>query len=297
MPGCFRVPFPDFFRIPEGMSDETFVNNSLREIENALLEQDTSSIAAFFFEPISWGISHAAPVHFWQGLNAMCRKYEILMVADEVVTGFCRTGPWFHVQECGAEPDIICSAKGITTGYFPFGAVILKAELDENFTEIPLVSGLTNGGNPVGCAACIATIEEMRALKMDERARASGLEMLTKLRGLQQNEPWIGEVRGEGLMLFVELVKGDGSKTPMEMSLQNTIMESLQYKFHMKLRGAMGPQHNCFLLIPPLIITSEQIDDLVGRLAGAFAAVRAALADVDEEEKKYNMVPGMAIMS
>ena len=271
LPGFFQVSMPDFFRMRDVQEG---VRQSLEVIKQTLLEEDPSTIAAFFMEPISWSCAQCPPPAFWQGLTAMCKEFDILMVADEVVTGFCRTGPWFHSHVCGADPDLICSAKGITGGMFPFGATILKAKFDSDFSDVPIITGLTNGGNPVGCAAAIATIDEMAKHNISANVQDRGAELKAKLRSVQREEPWIGDVRGTGLLVLVELVMDDGTNAPMEPSLQKMILDNINNVQHMRLRGQVGLEHNCIMLLPPLIVTSAEIDVIVDRVASALLAVR-----------------------
>jgi adenosylmethionine-8-amino-7-oxononanoate aminotransferase len=280
--------------MPKTMSEDEFVDASLHAIEEEILREDPTTIAAFFFEPISWRIASCPPVAFWRGLTNICKKHSILLVADEIVTGFCRTGAWFRSQTCGADPDIICLAKAITGAMFPCGAVVLKAELDHDFADIPLVTGYTNGGNPVGCAAAIATIDEMSRMDICANVCARGSELMAKLREVQRREPMIGDVRGEGLMIFLELVKGDGSKSPIEKSMQEEILVELQFKQHVKVRGFMGLERNVVLVCPPLIITSEEVDEVVLRLSTGIASVRARTMGPLLEERDYYQVPGLA---
>ena len=167
LPGCFHMPYPAPYRNPFGIDDEEqLVQTCLKLIEEEIQFQSPDTIAAFIAEPVLGAGGVYVPTHsLWQGLRALCDKYEILLIADEVVTGFGRTGEWFGSRYHGVAPDIMCLAKAITSGYFPFGAAMVNERINDAYmTNTDPFGGLFHGytytGHPVGCAAALATLDE-----------------------------------------------------------------------------------------------------------------------------------------
>jgi taurine--2-oxoglutarate transaminase len=150
-----------------------------------------------------------------QRLRSLCDEYGMLLICDEVMTGFGRTGRWFAVEHWGVIPDTLTLSKGINSGYLPLGAVMMRPQVAALFGESMLYAGLTQFGNPVFCASAIAAIEVYREERMVENSRELGEHLLSRLHELEKRHPSIGEVRGLGLFAAVELVMNRESRAPL----------------------------------------------------------------------------------
>ena len=273
----FALRAPDFYR-HGGMPIDEYVDAILKQIEETLIAADPSSIAAVYADPYSWpGGYQDTPAAYWKGLRAICDRHEVLLALDEIVTGFGRTGTWFAVQQYGIEPDMMLLSKGITAGYYPFGAVLLNKSLEECFDapEKMLLHGHTNCGQPVGCAAAIAVIEHIRDADVIANVNARGVQLRALLAVLQQYCPHVGDVRGRGVLCAVELVKDKKSKVPLiDAEVKRVFAACLEHG--LKMREARSNQ---MLFAPPSTITESEILEVVTRLATAFATVGLVQAE------------------
>ena len=218
-------------------------------------EVDPESVAAMVIEPVQGeGGFIVPPKEFLPGLKKICENYGIVFIADEVQSGFARTGKLFACEHYGVVPDLMTMAKGIASG-MPLSAVVGKAEIMDAPTAGRI--GGTYGGNPVACAAALATIELMEREELPQRALKIGKTIVTKLQKLQQRFPQIGDVRGLGAMVAVELVKDPESKTPFKEAVQVIIEEC--FKRGLLVMGA-GIYGNVLRFLPPLVISDEELD-------------------------------------
>ncbi len=253
MPGVFFAPFPYAYRY--GWDEEETVRFCLRELEFILKTQTApEETAAFLVEPVlGEGGYVPAPPAFLQGLREIADYYGILLIIDEVQTGFGRTGRWFALEHSGVEPDIMVMAKGIASG-LPLSGIAARADLMERW-QVGTHGG-TYGGNAVACAAAVATIDVIREEGLLENARARGEQLMAGLRRLQDEFPIIGDVRGLGLMIGVEFTHPDGTPaTDVAKAVTQGCFE----------RGLLlltcGPWGNTVRWIPPLIVTGEQMEE------------------------------------
>ncbi|MAP10722.1 MAG: aspartate aminotransferase family protein, partial [Gammaproteobacteria bacterium] len=214
MPGCYHVPAPYTYRNPFNEADpEKLAQNCLAALEDEIKFQDPSTIAAFIMEPVL-GAGGVIPPHasFMPGVRELCTRHGILLIADEVITGFGRTGNWTGSRHWGVQPDFACTAKAITNGYFPYGAVMVAdavAQVFENDTSGrgAIGSGYTYSGHPVGAAAAIACLKETLRLQVKDNAAARGEQLFAGLQTLKAKYDLVGDVRGgHGLMCALELV-------------------------------------------------------------------------------------------
>ena len=255
MAGVFFAPFPYAYRYGWG-EDET-VRFCLRELEFILKTQTApEETAAFLVEPVlGEGGYVPAPPAFLQGLRELADHYGILLIIDEVQTGFGRTGRWFALEHSGVEPDILVMAKGIASG-LPLSGIAARADLMERWKVG--THGGTYGGNAVACAAAVATIDVIREEGLLENARARGEQLMAALRQLQAPYSLIGDVRGLGLMIGVEFTYPDGTPaTDVAKAVTQGCFE----------RGLLlltcGPWGNTVRWIPPLIVTEEEVGEAV----------------------------------
>src|SRR5579864_4276251 len=203
--GVFHMPYPDTYRGTYGVRPECASEDCLSYLENELFRRrvDPEEVAGIFIEPIQGeGGYLPAPADFLQGLQRICRKYGILLVADEVQSGMGRTGKWWASDHAGIEPDIICTAKGIASG-MPLSATIARAELMD---WKPGAHATTFGGNPVCVAAALATMDQLETQYI-ENARRMGEFLLGRMADWPAKHKIVGDVRGKGLMIGIEIVK------------------------------------------------------------------------------------------
>jgi 4-aminobutyrate aminotransferase len=256
MAGVFVAPYPYSYRY--GWSDEQTTRWCLDELDFLLLTQTApEETAAILIEPVLGEGGYVVPPQaFMQGLRERCDQYGILLIVDEVQSGFGRTGRWFAHEHFGITPDIMTVAKGIASG-MPLSGVFSRLELMEKWA--PGSHGGTYGGNAVSTAAGVATIQAMLEEDMPGNAVRRGTQLMTGLRHLQEEYPVIGDVRGLGLMIGTELRKAD--RTPDKDTTKAVVKACLDRKLMLL---TCGPWGNVIRWIPPLVVSSQQIDDALG---------------------------------
>ena len=264
MPGVFHVPQPLPYRCEfGGETPEECAELCVNAVEEMIKFQDPETIAAVFAEPISSPMGCAVPGdNYWPRLREICDRYGVLLIADEVITGFGRTGKMFATEHWGVVPDMMTVAKGITSGYIPMGGCITRGEISDAFIGSQKASFkhvITFGGHPVAAAAALKNIEIMEEEGMVENAAKQGVYLLDGLNEMKEKYQMIGDVRGLGLFCGLELVADRGTKEyfPAEADLANRITQGFAEN-GLLLRG--GDRMN---VAPPLCITSSEVDDLV----------------------------------
>lgn len=276
LPGCSHIPAPYTYRNPFDESDpERLAQLCLSALEDEIAFQGAGTIAAFIMEPIL-GAGGVIPPHasFMPGVRDICTRNGILLIADEVICAFGRTGSWTGSRHWGVKPDMSCTAKAITNGYFPFGAVMIGEAVAQVFErdetgKAAIGHGYTYSGHPVGAAAALACLEETKRLDVPSNAAARGAQMHQGLLALAAKYDLIGDVRGgHGLMNALELVSDRADKTPIDKKTINAIQQ------HTYRAGAMvrvsGPN---IILSPPLILTAADVETILTALEAGFAAV------------------------
>jgi len=266
VPGIFVAPFP--YAHAYGWDEETTVDFAVRELEKLLKMQTApAETAAMVIEPVlGEGGYVPAPGAFLRAVRRICDDNDILLAADEVQTGFGRTGRWFAVEHSGVVPDIMIMAKGMASG-MPLSGIASRREIMERW---PTGShGGTYGGNAVACAAAIATIEVMRDEGLVKRAGEMGQMLVAGLGQLQEEYPEIGDVRGRGLMVATEFNSADGR--PRTESAQ-AVAKACHDGGLMLL--TCGPYGNTIRWIPPLIVNREQIQESLAIFANALGSAR-----------------------
>jgi 4-aminobutyrate aminotransferase len=265
--GVFHMPFPDTYRGTYGVCAQTASVDCLNYLENELFRRrvDPEEVAGIFIEPIQGeGGYILAPPEFLQGLQRICRKHGILLVADEVQSGMGRTGKWWAVDHApGVEPDIICTAKGIASG-MPLSAVIARASVMD---WKPGAHASTFGGNPVCIAAALVTLRLLEEKYMQNTAKV-GEFILRRTADWPQRFKIVGEVRGRGLMIGIEFVRDQKTKEKAP-ELRNEI---IQLAFHKGLL-VLGSGDTTLRFCPPLVIDEEQADFAVQTLESCIREV------------------------
>jgi len=275
LPGCHHIPAPYTYRNPFNESDpERLAQLCLQALEDEIAFQGAGTIAAFIMEPIL-GAGGVIPPHesFMPGVRDICTKHGILLIADEVITAFGRTGSWSGSRHWGVQPDFMCTAKAITNGYFPFGAVMIADAVAEVFEQdetgrAAIGHGYTYSGHPVGAAAALACLEETLRLDVPTNAAARGQELHQGLLALQEKHTLIGDVRGgHGLMCAMELVADRNSKAAADKKT-TAVLQEVTYQ-----NGAMvrvsGPN---IILSPPLVLSSQDVQGILSALDAGFSA-------------------------
>ena len=277
VPGVVHVPVCDPYRCayaPAGGRCESCGEHCATELEQTLRNLGPERFGAIFLEPIpgsSGGVTVPADGYL-QRVREICDRYGILLVADEVMTGFGRTGSWFACDHWNVVPDIITLAKGITGGYIPMGATVLRESLAATWDERPLLHGLTYTGHTLGCAAVVASIGVYRQDGLVERSREMGQYLLDKAVELMDRHLSIGDVRGKGLFVGIELVTNRQSKAPMLRGRDGgTASPTVKQQVLMQLMSEgiynfNGLSPNVLVLAPPLIIARAQIDEAMAAL-------------------------------
>jgi 4-aminobutyrate aminotransferase len=268
--GVFHMPYPDTYRGTYGIRPENASADCLSYLENELFRRrvDPDEVAGIFIEPIQGeGGYLPAPAEFLQGLEKICHKYGIMLVADEVQSGMGRTGKWWAVDYAGVEPDIICTAKGIASG-MPLSAIITKASVMD---WTPGAHASTFGGNPVCIAASLATIGLIERSYKANAARM-GEFIMRQTANWPEKHKIVGEVRGRGLMIGIEFVRDQKTKERAP-DLRNRIV---QMAFHQGLL-VLGSGDTTLRLCPPLMIDQEQAEFAVRTLDGIISEVERTL--------------------
>ena len=273
--GCFTVPAPYAYRNPWDEADpERLAGLCLRALEEEIVFQGPETVAAFIMEPILGAGGVIVPHEsFMPGARAICDAHGVLLIADEVITGFGRTGDRTGSRHWGVRPDIATFAKAITTGYFPFGAAMLSEAVAEVFEadetgRAMVASGYTYSGHPVGAAAALACLAETERLDVAGNAAARGDALFAGLRALAARHDVVGDVRGgHGLMAALELVTDRATKAPAPLDLVMRVHEAT-YR-----AGAMvRPSGANVILSPPLIVTEDDVATILSALDAGLAA-------------------------
>ena len=262
--GIFVSPYPYAFYY--GWDDETTADFAVRELRRTLLSQTKpSETAAIIIEPVLGEGGYVVPPEgFLKAVREICDEYGILMIADEVQSGFCRTGRFFAVQHENVRPDIMTMAKGLGSGV-PISGIAYRRELQNNWRAG--THGGTYSGNTIACAAAAATVRVMKDEKLDVNAAERGEQLMSALYRLQKEFPVIADVRGRGCMVATEFMK-DGA--PDAATAKAVTAAALEEKILMLGCGTYG---NIIRWIPPLIISEEEIDEGVSRFEKALKKV------------------------
>ena len=276
LPGCFHLPAPYTYRNPFDETDPAALAQRIAAaMEDEVQFQGPGTIAAFIMEPILGAGGVIVPDASFMGLmRDICDRHGILLIADEVITGFGRTGDWSGARHWGVEPDMMTTAKGITSAYFPVGATLISAKVAEVFEadqsgEGAIFHGYTYSAHPVGAAAVSACLSETLRLDLKTNAAARGAQLYAGVQALAEKYSVIGDVRGgHGLMTGIEIVSDRASKTPMDAAMMKRLHKAT-YEAGAMVRLGM---HN-ILMSPPLVITEAEIAHVLDALDAGFASL------------------------
>lgn len=278
LPGCFHVDTPWLYRNPYSQNPEELGRICAELLEREIIFQGPDTVAAFIAEPIQGaGGVIVPPPNYWPRVREVCDRHGVLLIADEVVTGFGRTGHMFGTRLWGVKADMWCLAKGISSGYVPLGATVVSSKVLEAFNGSDPVLGTINhgytyGAHPIGAAAALATLDIIEREDIPARAAREGSYFLERLHAMEKRFPIVGDVRGVGLMAGVELVADKRTRATFPRGapeLARVHRETYRRGAMIRLSGAN------IILSPALTIERSQIDLLCDALEGAFAAVAA----------------------
>ena len=267
MPGVVHFLDPyryrsTFHRSNPAVSEAEFTQDYLNHLEEIIQYEGAQTIAAILLETVTGTNGVIIPPEgYLQGVRDLCDRHNILLIADEVMSGFGRTGEWFAVDHWKVVPDLMTMAKGLTSGYAPLGAVAMKPEIAEFFKERAYQSGLTYNAHPISLAAAIANIQVMQEDHLIEHARAMGPILHRMLADLGEQHPSVGEVRSIGLFGILELVKDRKTKEPMAPFDGSSPQMTALRKYMLEHGVYLYTHWHTVLIIPPLIITEEQLEE------------------------------------
>jgi len=269
MSGVYLAPFAYCYRCPYYQERSRCSLECVAAVRQLLRQVVLpSEVAAMIVEPIQGEGGYVVPPReFLAGLREICDEHGILLIFDEIQTGFGRTGDWFAAQTFGVIPDILAVAKSIASG-FPLSAVCASRELMDRWT--PGAHGTTFGGNAVAAAAAVATLEVMRRENLPGRARELGEQVLQRLRALASRSEFIGEVRGEGLMVGLEFVEPGGERPPSGATSWQVRQRCLEQGL---LLYGCGLEEHVIRFIPPLTASEAELDRGLGILEQAVLAI------------------------
>jgi taurine--2-oxoglutarate transaminase len=275
-PNFIHVENPYFYRCPWSSSSmEECAERALAQLERIIQFENPESVAALLFEGES-GSSGCIkyPPFYWKRLREIADKYGILLIDDEVMSGFGRTGKWFGIDHHNVTPDIMCVAKGLSSGYLPLGGTIVSDTIAKHFDNNPLTIGLTYSAHPAACAAALENLHIMMEENMIQNAAKMGLYIEHKVAALKAKHPSIGDFRNTGLLGCIELVKNRETKEPLTPWNAKAKDSEPTFKIAAKIR-ALGMftfvKWNFIFLAPPLCITEEQIDEGMEIISQALA--------------------------
>jgi 4-aminobutyrate aminotransferase len=270
VPGIFVAPFP--YSYYYGWDEATTVDFCLRELKRLLKMQTApEETAAVVIEPVlGEGGYVPAPAGFLRGLREICDEHGLLLIADEIQTGFGRTGAWFAMEHSGVTPDVVVMAKGLASG-LPLSGIAAPRALMERW--IPGSHGGTYGGNAVACAAAVATIQVLREERLIDHACEMGKVLMGGLRHLQEEHPEIGDARGVGLMVATEFTRPDGENGEPWGERAGAVAKASQERGLMLL--TCGTYGQVVRWIPPLVVRTEQIQEALSIFGEALNAVES----------------------
>jgi putrescine aminotransferase len=274
LPGCFHIPAPYTYRNPFNEADPaTLAQLCLQALEDEIAFQGANTIAAMIMEPIL-GAGGVIPPHpsFAPAVQDICNRNGILLITDEVITAYGRTGAWSGARLWGIQPDMMATAKALTNGYFPFGALMLGERMIEVFENNPSAKirhGYTYSGHPVGAAAALACLAETKRLNVVDNAASRGTQLYQGCLRLMEKHDIIGDVRGGyGLMTAVEMVSDRATKQPIEAQTAMTVQD-VTYQSGAMVRVS-GPN---LILSPSLVLTEADAKTILTALDAGFSAV------------------------
>ncbi len=281
LPGVEHIEQPYYFELGGGLTPEEFGLRQARLLEEKIREIGPENVGAFIGEPVQGaGGVIIPPDSYWPEIQRICREYDLLLVADEVITGFGRLGHWFGSSHYGIEPDLITFAKGVTSGYLPLGGTLVSDRVADLIIAEggEFAHGYTYSGHPVACAVAVANIRLLREEGIIDRVREEIAPYFTKRWARLADHPLVGAARSVGLVAAIELVADKESRTRFDKNLKaGTVCRDACIEAGLVMR-AVG---DTMIVSPPLVITREQVDELVDKAWKALDATARILEVAD----------------
>ncbi|PAE44280.1 aspartate aminotransferase family protein [Bacillus sp. 7884-1] len=279
-PGFIHVAPPDSYRDDTNVKDPLELS-SVKEIDRTMTWELSETIAAMIMEPIITGGGILVPPDgYMKAAKQVCEKHGALLIVDEVICGFGRTGKPFGFMNYDVKPDIITMAKGITSAYLPLSATAVRKEIYEAFKGTEEYDYFrhvnTFGGNPAACALALKNLEIMEKENLFDRSRNLGTQVVNELTNLLQNHPFVGDVRGKGLLVGIELVKDKKTKEPLDVTLVNQVIAFCKQEGLLigKNGATVAGYNNVLTLSPPLNIEQEDINFIIKTVSNSINKIK-----------------------
>lgn len=286
-----KISSPTQYRIPEGRTAAEHAVACANELEAAILEVGAHRVAGFVAEPIGGASTGAEVPHdlYFPQIQAICEKYNVKLVLDEVLCGVGRSGSWLAASHWNTVADVVCLGKGLGAGYAPLAAIVAKDEMVETvLNNGGFMHGFTYAGNPMACAAGCAVLDVIDEENLVENSAAQGEYLLGKIKTLGQRYPWIGDVRGKGLLMAVEFADKE-TKEPLPNDWNVSItMTGIGYDNGLLIyprKSLNGVKGDHVLVAPPLVITRDQCDELLVLLEKTFEQFNVIYQQKGRKEK------------
>ena len=268
-----KIPAPQYYLDHDNLSDHDKGLKYAEMLRVKIIEEGPETVLAFIMEPVGGASTGAlvAPSSYYNRIKEICDEFGVLLIYDEVMSGVGRTGKFLACEHWDINPDIIATSKGFGAGYIPLGAVTAQQNIvDCILDEGGFQHGFTYAGNPIACAAGLAVITEILDQNLMENANLMGIELIAGMKGLQKKYPFIGDVRGKGLLTAFELVSNIETMDPLPRDF-NAFLKLVDIAYEKGLiiysrRTRNGLEGDHFLVCPPLIVTHEQIGDILSIL-------------------------------
>jgi len=279
-----KIPAPRAYLDGLDADDAATGHHYADMLEACIQAEGPESVLAFIVEPVGGASTGALvpPEGYMERIRQICDRHGVLLIHDEVMSGGGRTGRYFGSEHWGAAPDLAALSKGLGAGYMPLGAMIAHRRIVETVLGAGgFAHGFTYAGNPLACTAGLAVIEEIEAQGLLENAASMGALLKQKLQGLMERFPFIGDVRGKGLLLAFELVSDRDTMTPLPAGINaHEKLVNLAYErgliiYSRRTRDGIEGDH--FLVCPPMIVTPEQIDEIIGKLTASLEELASSL--------------------
>ena len=273
-PGFLHVQPPYCYRCAFGKSPATCGLECAEDLATAIQREGPETVAAFIAEPVQ-GAGGVIPPHpgYFPRIREICDQFGVLFIADEVITGFGRTGKWFALDHWGVQPDVMSFAKGVTSAYVPLGGIMFSDEIADTLRRLPpdqaWMHAYTYSGHPTCCAVALRNLDIIEAEGLVERAASTGAYLLRRLSELN-SLPHVGEVRGLGMMAAVELVADKASRRAFDAGLKigpRILKRAIEQGVIVRARG------DVVCVAPPLVTTEQQIDTIVSVLGDCIASI------------------------
>jgi len=277
VPGFFHIACPYCYRCPYGKSYPGCEIDCAQALEKTIEEEGEDTVAAFLSEPMTAVAGYVLPPpEYWKKVMEICTKHNVLLIIDEVITGFGRTGKFFASEHWGIKPDIMTFSKGLASSYMPMAGTVISEKIYQAIKESgnPFLHVFTFGGHPVGCAVALKNIEIILGENLVDNAAKTGTYLLERLDALQKKSPYIGAVRGRGLWCGVELVADKDTKATFDpgKKVPKGVLSRCREK-GVILGGFAG---DVLGIGPPLIIKKDEIDKVVDALEWALQRIQAS---------------------